>query len=98
MAAPRRATARMRRRTSRVSACRSELKYFAENIVMSFRNWPIKRWLSGAVAAAVVTAGIASQAHAAGGSVTLLNVSYDPTRELYEEYNAAFAKHWKAKT
>jgi sulfate/thiosulfate transport system substrate-binding protein len=30
--------------------------------------------------------------------VTLLNVSYDPTRELYEEYNAAFAKHWKAKT
>ena len=30
--------------------------------------------------------------------VTLLNVSYDPTRELYVEYNAAFAKHWKAKT
>jgi sulfate/thiosulfate-binding protein len=28
----------------------------------------------------------------------LLNVSYDPTRELYVEYNAAFAKHWKAKT
>ena len=27
---------------------------------------------------------------------TLLNVSYDPTRELYEEFNAAFAKHWKA--
>jgi len=31
-------------------------------------------------------------------SVELLNVSYDPTRELYVEYNAAFAKHWKAKT
>lgn len=30
--------------------------------------------------------------------VTLLNVSYDPTRELYVEYNAAFIKHWKAKT
>ena len=29
---------------------------------------------------------------------TLLNVSYDPTRELYQEFNAAFAKHWKAKT
>lgn len=28
--------------------------------------------------------------------VTLLNVSYDPTRELYLEFNAAFAKHWKA--
>ena len=30
--------------------------------------------------------------------VTLLNVSYDPTRELYQEFNAAFAKYWKAKT
>jgi sulfate transport system substrate-binding protein len=30
--------------------------------------------------------------------VTLLNVSYDPTRELYEQYNAAFAKYWKGKT
>ena len=29
---------------------------------------------------------------------TLLNVSYDPTRELYKEYNEAFAKHWKAQT
>jgi sulfate transport system substrate-binding protein len=29
--------------------------------------------------------------------VTLLNVSYDPTRELYVQYNQAFAKHWKAK-
>jgi sulfate/thiosulfate-binding protein len=28
----------------------------------------------------------------------LLNVSYDPTRELYQAYNAAFAKHWKAQT
>ena len=31
-------------------------------------------------------------------TVKLLNVSYDPTRELYQEFNAAFAKHWKAKT
>jgi sulfate transport system substrate-binding protein len=30
--------------------------------------------------------------------VALLNVSYDPTRELYEDYNAVFAKYWKAKT
>ena len=35
----------------------------------------------------------ASQAQA---PLTLLNVSYDPTRELYLEFNAAFAKHWKA--
>src|SRR5215210_2138971 len=33
-----------------------------------------------------------------GGAVELLNVSYDPTRELYEEVNAAFIKGWKAKT
>lgn len=31
-------------------------------------------------------------------SVTLLNVSYDPTRELYQEFNGAFIKHWKEKT
>jgi sulfate/thiosulfate-binding protein len=35
---------------------------------------------------------------AQGGNVTLLNVSYDPTRELYQDFNAAFAKYWKAKT
>jgi sulfate/thiosulfate-binding protein len=32
------------------------------------------------------------------GQATLLNVSYDPTRELYQEFNAAFAKYWKAKS
>src|SRR6266851_2262957 len=30
--------------------------------------------------------------------VTLLNVSYDPTRELYQDYNTAFAKYWKSKS
>lgn len=40
----------------------------------------------------------ASAASVAAKDLTLLNVSYDPTRELYVEYNAAFAKHWKAKT
>jgi len=35
---------------------------------------------------------------AAAKDVTLLNVSYDPTRELYQEYNAAFAKYWLGKT
>lgn len=30
--------------------------------------------------------------------VELLNVSYDPTRELYKDYNTLFAKHWKGKT
>lgn len=40
--------------------------------------------------------GFGRPAHAA--DVTILNVSYDPTRELYQEYNTAFAKYWKAKT
>ena len=31
-------------------------------------------------------------------NIRLLNVSYDPTRELYTEFNAAFARHWKEKT
>jgi sulfate transport system substrate-binding protein len=35
---------------------------------------------------------------AAQQEVTLLNVSYDPTRELYQEINTSFAKHWKEKT
>lgn len=35
---------------------------------------------------------------ARAGAATLLNVSYDPTREFYTEFNRAFAKHWKDKT
>ena len=31
-------------------------------------------------------------------TLTLLNVSYDPTRELYSEYNSAFTKYWKTKS
>jgi sulfate transport system substrate-binding protein len=38
------------------------------------------------------------QPAAFAADVTLLNVSYDPTRELYHDFDAAFAKHWKAKT
>ena len=46
------------------------------------------------VALAIVLAGGVANAK----TVTLLNASYDPTRELYVDYNAAFAKYWKAKT
>lgn len=35
---------------------------------------------------------------ARAATVTLLNVSYDPTREFYQDYNQAFARYWKAKT
>ena len=50
------------------------------------------------MAAALVAIAGLSQAQTAPAPVTLLNVSYDPTRELYAEFNTAFAKHWKAKT
>jgi sulfate/thiosulfate-binding protein len=46
--------------------------------------------------ALIAAAVLAQAAHAA--DVTLLNVSYDPTRELYQDVNVAFAKQWKAKT
>ena len=50
----------------------------------------------GPVLAAALTLLAATAALAR--DLTLLNVSYDPTRELYTEFNAAFAKHWKAQT
>ena len=56
-----------------------------------------RRHLIQALAATALTAS-AFTAIAQPAPVTLLNVSYDPTRELYVEYNAAFIKHWKAKT
>jgi sulfate transport system substrate-binding protein len=46
------------------------------------------------VAALVLSGAFVAQAK----DIKLLNVSYDPTRELYQEFNAAFAKHWKDKT
>ena len=46
----------------------------------------------------VLAAVLATFTFVAIAQTVLLNVSYDPTRELYEQYNAAFAKYWKAKT
>ena len=43
-----------------------------------------------------VVALLSQAAHAA--DISILNVSYDPTRELYADYNKAFAKYWKTKT
>ena len=48
------------------------------------------------VFAAVLVVLAAGELRAA--DIKLLNVSYDPTRELYKDYNSAFAKYWKAKT
>ncbi len=57
---------------------------------------PFKKLLrSRLIAAAVVAAAVTPLAQA---DVTMLNVSYDVARELYKDYNPAFAKYWKAKT
>jgi sulfate/thiosulfate-binding protein len=56
---------------------------------MKFKHW---------LPRLVVMAAFALTTTAQAAEVTLLNVSYDPTRELYVDYNAAFAKYWKAKT
>ena len=50
--------------------------------------------ISLSIATVALIAPLAIQA----ADVSLLNVSYDPTRELYQDYNEAFAKYWKAKT
>ena len=47
-------------------------------------------------AAAAAACGTGSNKPAAGSHVELLNASYDPTRELYSEFNAAFARHWQS--
>jgi sulfate transport system substrate-binding protein len=52
----------------------------------------IKKWLPAALLASLI---ISSNASA---DRVLLNVSYDPTRELYQEFNASFIKQWQAKT
>ncbi|HNB27391.1 MAG TPA: sulfate transporter subunit, partial [Alphaproteobacteria bacterium] len=50
------------------------------------------------LAAAALLAGALTGAAAGRADSELLNVSYDPTREFYKAFNAAFAAHWKAET
>jgi sulfate/thiosulfate-binding protein len=61
---------------------------------MSLRRNIIKLSLGAALGAGMALTALPSLAQA----VQLLNVSYDPTRELYADYNQAFAKYWKGKT
>jgi sulfate/thiosulfate-binding protein len=57
------------------------------------RRW-VREYFWFALVLLVLLVGLAARAPAA----TLLNVSYDPTREFYEDYNKAFAAYWKGKT
>jgi sulfate transport system substrate-binding protein len=52
-------------------------------------------FLSLALLVLALTVGASSLAFA---ETTLLNVSYDPTREFYQDFNAAFAQHWKSQS
>ncbi|MBC7435039.1 MAG: sulfate ABC transporter substrate-binding protein [Bdellovibrionales bacterium] len=63
---------------------------------MNSRRDFIKIPLAATLAASLALSAVPSFAQPA--PVTLLNVSYDPTRELYMDYNASFAKYWKAKS
>ena len=47
-----------------------------------------------AIAGFTAAIGLAGIVTARAADQTLLNVSYDPTRELYQQYNEVFAKHW----
>jgi sulfate/thiosulfate transport system substrate-binding protein len=58
----------------------------------------MSRWKSRAVIVLIgliLGLGVPAHVHA---QASLLNVSYDPTRELYQDYNVTFAKYWKAET
>ncbi len=58
----------------------------------------MKNWEKLAVSGGIGVIGIMAVACAGAKEIKLLNVSYDPTRELYQEFNAAFAKYWQGKT
>ncbi len=59
---------------------------------------PARARTRAAIAAALAALLLAAGPAAADDARTILNVSYDPTRELYQEFNAAFARHWRATT
>jgi len=58
----------------------------------AFMGGRIRNWIAAAILA------LGALAPAAASAQTLLNVSYDPTRELYDAINAAFVADWRAKT
>lgn len=65
----------------------------------NFIKIPTVLTLAGSLTLALSAPAVwAQQATPTAQAVTLLNVSYDPTRELYADYNQVFAKYWKDKT
>lgn len=58
----------------------------------------IRTWCCRAVVGIAAVIGVCSYDAGAGTNTHIINVSYDPTRELYESYNKIFQEHWKEKT
>ncbi|HEU4453848.1 MAG TPA: sulfate ABC transporter substrate-binding protein [Longimicrobium sp.] len=56
------------------------------------------RYRSSGMLAVLLAWSVGAAAQGRARPVTLLNVSYDPTREFYQEYNAAFARYWSGRT
>ena len=56
------------------------------------------RFIRAGLLALALALALATTLSASAKDITLLNVSYDPTRELYLDYNKAFARHWLGKT
>ncbi|WP_127584979.1 sulfate ABC transporter substrate-binding protein [Paenibacillus koleovorans] len=79
----------------------------SNQVLRSIRKWSITTALVASLVGLTACGGggtAGSKTNASGGSaapelkpVELLNVSYDPTRELYQEFNISFAKYWKEK-
>ena len=65
---------------------------------MKFSRRSATRLVTLSLLSALLSVSALAQTQPLQQPITLLNVSYDPTRELYVDFNAAFAKHWKAKT
>src|SRR5574340_246651 len=65
--------------------------YKFTEVRMSF----LKKWFSHTAMLAIL---VALAAPSFAGDLTLLNVSYDPTRELYQSFDSAFAGYWQKKT
>src|SRR5574338_668929 len=85
---------RRRRRRRRPRAGERRVHALAAQLLRT-RSTLVRFQRLAAAFAALVGAALAAPAR---GDVTLLNVSYDPTRELYEQYDQLFAKHWKETT
>ncbi len=67
---------------------RDEHREHKQGEQMSFKKWILP----------IITVVAAGTANVHAADITLLNVSYDPTREFYADFNKAFAKHWQAMT